>query len=155
MNKCPCNKHFNSNLKWIINVNVANILHACVCLQWLIKDCLILSAFKNIYSTSVCHVKGFVNISYFNDTVNKQTWPNFFFQYIIKSDNVIIPEIKESNKRRWPMVLTLGLLLISAAVLTATLIYQLKLKGLYFNIFFLFFLILQISTYIFSLLTTK
>lgn len=66
-----------------------------------------------------------------------------FFQYIIKSDNVIIPEIKESNKRRWPMVLALVLLLISAAAIIATLLYQLKHKGLYINDFILFLLILH------------
>lgn len=66
-----------------------------------------------------------------------------FFQYIIKSDNVIIPEIKESNKRRWPMVLALVLLLISAAAIIATLLYQLKHKGLYINDFILFLFILH------------
>lgn len=90
----------------------------------------------------------FLKISYVNNTVNEQTWLLVFFQYIIKSDNVIIPEIKESNKRRWPMVLALVLLLISAAAIIATLLYQLKHKGLYINDFILFLLILQISTYI-------
>lgn len=66
-----------------------------------------------------------------------------FFQYIIKSDNVIIPEIKESNKRRWPMVLALVLLLISAAAIIATLLYQLKHKGLYINDFIIFLFILH------------
>lgn len=65
--------------------------------------------------------------------INKQD--KTYFQYIIKSDTAIVPEIKTSNKRRWLMILTLGLLLISAAALIASLLYQLKHKGMYIDIF--------------------
>nr|XP_034319324.1 uncharacterized protein LOC105340230 [Crassostrea gigas] len=62
----------------------------------------------------------------FYDIPTKKASTSKNFKYIIKSDTV--PEIKKSNKRRWLMILTLGLLLISAAALIATLLYQLKLN---------------------------
>lgn len=57
----------------------------------------------------------------------------FWFQYIIKSDIVIIPEVEESNRRIWPIALMLGLLLVAAAALATAFLLQTKDNGLYTN----------------------
>lgn len=50
--------------------------------------------------------------------VKKSSTPKNF-KYIIKSDIVIIPEVENSKRRRWPVALMLGLLLVSAVALAA------------------------------------
>lgn len=59
-------------------------------------------------------------------TLTKLLW----FQYIIRpSDIVIIPEIKDSKKRRWPLILAFCLFLFSAAVLISALLLKLRHRG--------------------------
>lgn len=55
----------------------------------------------------------------------------FWFQYIIKSDIVIIPEVENSKRRRWPVALMLGLLLVSAVALAAAFLLKTNETGMY------------------------
>lgn len=55
----------------------------------------------------------------------------FWFQYIIKSDIVIIPEVENSQRRRWPVALMLGLLLVSAVALAAAFLLKTNETGMY------------------------
>lgn len=55
----------------------------------------------------------------------------FWFQYIIKTDIAIIPEVEDSNRRILPVGLMIGLLLVSAAALATVFLLQTKDNGLY------------------------